>query len=95
MIGCSQSPGTSQRRTQRGVAARLQGIPRVKRTSKLSVNRFRGSVAIHVQAGGNRGVFGQVHQNVQIRRTAMVQIHQPAQAAFRSALPEGVEGDIE
>src|SRR5271166_2866155 len=27
--------------------------------SKLSVNRFRGSVAIHVHAAGNRRVFGQ------------------------------------
>jgi hypothetical protein len=56
----------------------------VKRTSKLSVNRFRG-----------RGVFGQADQNVEIRRTTMVQTHQPGQTAFRSVLPEDIEGDIE
>ena len=27
--------------------------------------------------------------------TAMVQTHQPGQAAFRSVLPEDIEGDIE
>jgi hypothetical protein len=67
----------------------------VKRTSKLSVNRFRGSVAIHVHAAGNRRVFGHADQNVEIKRTAMVQTHQPGQTAFRSVLPEDIEGDIE
>jgi hypothetical protein len=67
----------------------------VKHTSKLSVNRFRGSVAIHVHAAGNRRVFGQADQTVEIRRTAMVQTHQPGQTAFRSVLPEDIERDIE
>jgi len=59
------------------------------------VNRFRGGVATHVHAAGNRRVFGQADQNVQIRRTAMVQTHQPGQTAFRSVPPEDIEGDIE
>jgi hypothetical protein len=76
-------------------AARNSSIPAVKRTSNLSVNRFSSGVAVHVHAAGKRGVFGQANQNVQIRRTAMVQTHQPGQAGFRSVLPEGIEGDIE
>jgi hypothetical protein len=63
----------------------------VKRTSKLWVNRFRGSIAIHVHAPGNRRLFGQADQRVQISRTAMVQTHQPGQTAFRSVLPEDIE----
>jgi hypothetical protein len=42
-----------------------------------------------------RGTFGQAHQNVQIRRAAMVQTHQPGQTAFRSVWPEDIEEDIE
>jgi hypothetical protein len=57
--------------------------------------QVRGSVAIHVHTTGNRRVFGQADQNVEIRRTAMVQTHQPGQTAFRSVLPEDIEGDIE
>jgi hypothetical protein len=67
----------------------------VELTSKLSVNRFRGSVAIHVHAAGNRRVFGQADQNAEIRRAAMVQTHQSGQAAFRSVLTEDIEGDVE
>jgi hypothetical protein len=63
----------------------------VKHTSKLSVNRFRGGVAIHVHAAGNRRVFGQADQTVEIRRTAMVQTHQAGPTAFRSVLPEDIE----
>jgi hypothetical protein len=59
------------------------------------VNRFRSSVVIHVHATGNRRVFGQADQNVEIRRTAMVQTHQSGKTAFRSVLPEDIEGDIE
>jgi len=67
----------------------------VKYTSKLSVKRFRGSVAIRVHAAGNRRVFSQAGQTVEIRRTATVQTHQPRQTAFRSVLPEDIERDIE
>jgi hypothetical protein len=59
------------------------------------VNRFRGSVAIHVHAAGHRRVFGHADQNVEIRGTAIVQTHQPGQTAFRSVLPEDIDGDIE
>jgi hypothetical protein len=98
VIGCSQS--TWDITTPELKEAWQQGrkevfYPAVKRTSKLPVNRFRGSVAIHVHAAGKRRVFGQADQNVQIRRTAMVQTHQSGQAAFRSLLPEDIEGDIE
>jgi len=67
----------------------------VKRTSKFSASWFRGSLAIHAHVAGSRRVFGRADQNVEIRRTAMVQTHQPGPTAFRSALPEDIEGDIE
>jgi hypothetical protein len=59
------------------------------------LNRFGGSVAIQVHAAGNRGVFSRAEQSVEIRRTAMVQTHQPEQTAFKSVLPEDIIGDIE
>jgi hypothetical protein len=58
------------------------------------MNRFWCSVAIHVDAAGNRRVFGEADQNIETKRTGMVQTHQPGQTAFKSVLTEDIEGDI-
>ena len=86
--------------TQRGVAGgkttRNSCIPTVKRTSKLVGEQVWGQ-RCHPPCAllGNSRVFGQADQNVQIRRTAMVQTHQPGKPRCRSVLPEDIEGDIE
>jgi hypothetical protein len=48
-----------------------------------------------MHTAGNRRVFCQAEQKRPDKEDGVVQTHQPGQTAFRSVLPEDIEGNIE